>query len=197
MSKIIFHPSFVRKIANRHFGRGLVVVRPATVEEAMAYYLETTFSAAELAVARHHGITLHEARELIAEAEEALREAELERQAAWEALDGAEAIEDDAPMIWIGDNAYTPTEIPAGECGTVAYRLTKSDGSHYNVVRTRLGSVECDCPDYTYRREGTACMCKHGAALVDAGLIRAPRKPRKKRIDAAKARRMAARSGAN
>lgn len=44
----------------------------------------------------------------------------------------------------------------------------------YDVSRGADGLVRCDCPDYVWKREGTATMCKHGAACVGAGLVEAP-----------------------
>ena len=73
---------------------------------------------------------------------------------------------------------YTVREIPAGECGTVAYRMHRIDTNHtYDVIRNHFGEVTCDCPDYECRRAGTGQMCKHGAKLVELGMIPAPARP--------------------
>ena len=63
---------------------------------------------------------------------------------------------------------------PQGE-GTQAVRLTKPDGTSYDLVRTHEGLGICDCPDYVVRKDGTAKVCKHIVAVVMAGLMRAPR----------------------
>ena len=61
---------------------------------------------------------------------------------------------------------YSAREIPAGECGTIAYAVEKwSTGARYDVIRNHFGEVTCDCPDFEFRRQGTAAMCKHGNAL--------------------------------
>jgi hypothetical protein len=70
---------------------------------------------------------------------------------------------------------YAAREIPAGECGTVAFELYRPDTNHhYHVIRDGHGLVACDCPDYLMRREGTGAMCKHGSKLVELGMIPAP-----------------------
>lgn len=82
-----------------------------------------------------------------------------------------------AASLTIKGAAYDATPIDAGEDGTAAYRLVRRrGGACYDVIRTHAGLVECDCPDYEARRRGlTAEPCKHGRALVEAGLIEAPR----------------------
>ena len=53
-----------------------------------------------------------------------------------------------------------------------AFRLTKGDGTAYDVVQTVYGP-QCDCPDYVFRRDGLdPAGCKHIKALVGSGLIR-------------------------
>jgi len=53
-----------------------------------------------------------------------------------------------------------------------AYRLTKGDGTIYDVAQTSYGP-QCDCPDYIFRRDGLDPRgCKHIQALVGFGLIR-------------------------
>lgn len=52
-----------------------------------------------------------------------------------------------------------------------AFRLTKLDGTLYDVAETVHGP-ECDCPDYIFRRDGLDPQgCKHIRALVKLGLI--------------------------
>lgn len=79
--------------------------------------------------------------------------------------------------IEIQDTRYSVDEIPAGECGTRAYRLCKHSGDHevYDLVRTHAGIVECSCPDHEARHRGNGFgMCKHGKALVTLGLMPEP-----------------------
>jgi hypothetical protein len=72
--------------------------------------------------------------------------------------------------------AYRVEPIDPGEEGTAAYRVSKQRGEGvYDVVRTHEGLVICDCPSYVCTFEGTAETCKHGMALVQAGLLQAPR----------------------
>jgi hypothetical protein len=51
------------------------------------------------------------------------------------------------------------------------WRLTKRDGTTYDVGRTEDG-IECSCPDFIIRRDGIEPEgCKHVRALVAVGLI--------------------------
>jgi hypothetical protein len=55
--------------------------------------------------------------------------------------------------------------------GSRAFRLTKEDGTIYDVAQTSYGP-ECDCPDYIFRRDGLdPTGCKHIKALVWSGLM--------------------------
>jgi SWIM zinc finger len=52
-----------------------------------------------------------------------------------------------------------------------AWRLTKCDGTTYDVGRTADGYT-CDCPDYDWRRGVTGDdVCKHVLALKAVGLL--------------------------
>ena len=52
-----------------------------------------------------------------------------------------------------------------------AFRLSKADGTVYDVSQTRFG-LECDCPDFIFRRDGLdPGGCKHVKALVASGLL--------------------------
>jgi len=78
-------------------------------------------------------------------------------------------------MLTIKGNAYSVSPINPVEEGTAAYRLDKQRGEGvYDVVRGHDGLVVCDCPDYVCRHAGTAGLCKHGRALIEAGMIEAP-----------------------
>jgi hypothetical protein len=66
-------------------------------------------------------------------------------------------------------------EVQALACDPIvakkAFRLNKSDGTLYDVAQTRHG-LECDCPDFIFRRDGIdPTGCKHVKALVAEGLI--------------------------
>jgi hypothetical protein len=89
---------------------------------------------------------------------------------------GVEAlVETKAARVAIHGFTYTVREIPAGECGTVAFEMHRTDTNHtYHVVRNHYGLVTCDCPDYLFRHEGSAGMCKHGSRLVELGMIATP-----------------------
>jgi hypothetical protein len=70
---------------------------------------------------------------------------------------------------------YTAREIPAGECGSVAFELKKVEtNNHYHVIRDHYGLVKCDCPDFLMRHDGTGQMCKHGSRLVELGMVPPP-----------------------
>jgi hypothetical protein len=52
-----------------------------------------------------------------------------------------------------------------------AFRLSKDDGTAYDVIQTQFGP-ECDCPDFIYRRAGIdPGGCKHVRALAAYGMI--------------------------
>jgi hypothetical protein len=71
--------------------------------------------------------------------------------------------------------AYRVSPIDPGEEGTAAFRLDKVRGEGiYDVVRDHSGLVRCDCPSYVMTFASTASTCKHGRALVEAGMISAP-----------------------
>jgi len=55
------------------------------------------------------------------------------------------------------------TEPQASGLACLGYRLTKPDGTAYDVDGDYL---ECDCPDCTYRQR----QCKHSAAVAQLGL---------------------------
>jgi hypothetical protein len=52
-----------------------------------------------------------------------------------------------------------------------AYRLSKADGTDYDVAQTVHG-LTCDCPDFIFRRDGIDPEgCKHIKAMVTYGLL--------------------------
>lgn len=63
-----------------------------------------------------------------------------------------------------------------GDEGERVVRLTNVGDPEavYDVSRGADGLVACTCPDYTYRRAGTATLCRHGLACVALGLVEAP-----------------------
>lgn len=59
-----------------------------------------------------------------------------------------------------------------------AFRLTKPDGTRYDLAQTPYGPT-CDCPDFIFRRDGIDPNgCKHVRALVSCGLIQRDRPTR-------------------
>jgi hypothetical protein len=77
-------------------------------------------------------------------------------------------------VLTIALNRYAAVPIPPGEDGTAAWRLRKESGEVYDVIRDRDGLVCCDCPSYEVTFRNTEKMCKHGRALVAAGMLDAP-----------------------
>lgn len=52
-----------------------------------------------------------------------------------------------------------------------AFRLTKPDGTAYDVARTVDGPT-CDCPDFVFHRDGIdPDGCKHIKSLVACGIL--------------------------
>ena len=52
-----------------------------------------------------------------------------------------------------------------------AYRLSKDDGTDYDVAETAYG-LTCDCPDFIFHRDGIdPDGCKHIKAMVAYGLL--------------------------
>ena len=74
--------------------------------------------------------------------------------------------------LTIGRTRYGVVSVPcAAVVADRAFRLTKADGTIYDVAQTSYGP-QCDCPDYIFRRDGLdPSGCKHIRALVGSGLI--------------------------
>ena len=59
-----------------------------------------------------------------------------------------------------------------------AFRLSKPDGTLYDVAQTQHGH-RCDCPDFIFRRDGLdPSGCKHVKALIHQGLLDHPERAR-------------------
>ena len=54
--------------------------------------------------------------------------------------------------------------------GSPAVRLTKADGSSFDLLKTRLGWV-CECQDFVQRRQAQGLLCKHLKAVLNAGVL--------------------------
>ncbi len=76
--------------------------------------------------------------------------------------------------LFIGGVAYhLRTLAPDPPAAARAFRLRKFDGTEYDVAQTVEG-LTCDCPDFTFHREGNDPQgCKHIRALVECGLLAA------------------------
>jgi hypothetical protein len=74
--------------------------------------------------------------------------------------------------LFINGKAYHVLPHPADALTTIkAFRLRKFDGTEYDIAQTSEG-ITCDCPDFTFNREGIDPEgCKHIKALVACGLI--------------------------
>ena len=72
--------------------------------------------------------------------------------------------------LTIGRTSYAIEPLPeAPVAGGRAFRLTKADGTTYDVAQTAYGP-ECDCPDFIFRRDGLDPEgCKHVKAMVGSG----------------------------
>ena len=69
--------------------------------------------------------------------------------------------------LFINGTAYNvrPVQTDA-DAALKAYRLRKSDGTAYHVALT-THSLTCDCPDFTFNRDGIdPAGCKHIKAMV-------------------------------
>jgi hypothetical protein len=74
--------------------------------------------------------------------------------------------------LTIGGTTYAIQPLPEKPVpGSRAFRLTKGDGTIYDVADTQYGP-QCDCPDYIFRRDGLdPDGCKHIKALVGFDLL--------------------------
>jgi hypothetical protein len=70
------------------------------------------------------------------------------------------------------NGAYALRRIPCDpDAALEAWRLRKDDGTTYHVARTGFGPT-CDCPDWTFHRDGLdPGGCKHIKALIATGLM--------------------------
>jgi hypothetical protein len=77
--------------------------------------------------------------------------------------------------LFINGTAYDVRPLAADEsAATRAFRLRKFDGTEYDIAHTAEGA-SCDCPDFTFHREGIDPEgCKHIKALIACGLIAGP-----------------------
>jgi hypothetical protein len=83
-----------------------------------------------------------------------------------------------APWLSIMGKLYLAEPLPAEDSDVLQLvRLQKhADGECYDVSSHADGLIRCQCGDWVFRREGTTAEpCKHGRALVAAGLMEAPR----------------------
>jgi hypothetical protein len=74
--------------------------------------------------------------------------------------------------LTINGTSYALRRIPCDPGAALrAYRLRKADGTTYHVAATEHGAV-CDCPDFTFHRDGIDPEgCKHVKALRATGLL--------------------------
>ena len=74
--------------------------------------------------------------------------------------------------LFINGTAYDVRPLSADARTAIkAFRLRKFDGTEYDIAQMVHG-IACDCPDFTFKREGIDPEgCKHVKALVACGLI--------------------------
>jgi hypothetical protein len=74
--------------------------------------------------------------------------------------------------IAINGTDYQVNPNPAAACAALrAYRLSKADGTTYDVAQTVHG-LTCECPDFIFHRDGIdPDGCKHIKAMVAYGLL--------------------------
>lgn len=85
------------------------------------------------------------------------------------------AVVEPVATIEIKGATYTVRPIDPGFAGVAAVEVTKLvNGESYAVVLEADGRAVCECPSYLYTHENKATTCKHGVALLAAGLLRAP-----------------------
>lgn len=78
-------------------------------------------------------------------------------------------------IIEIKGALYEVKTIDPGFAGVAALEVTKVvSGESYAVVLEASGRVVCECPSYLYTHESKGSCCKHGIAVIEAGLLRAP-----------------------
>jgi hypothetical protein len=78
--------------------------------------------------------------------------------------------------LFINGTAYNVRPISiAASVATRLYRLRKADGTAYNVAMTLDGPI-CDCPDFTFHRDGIdPDGCKHIKAMIAVRLLDSPK----------------------
>ena len=69
---------------------------------------------------------------------------------------------------------YEVRAIDPGFAGVAAVEVRKFNGESYAVTLQADGRAVCECPSYLYTHEDRGTCCKHGLAVIEAGLLRAP-----------------------
>jgi hypothetical protein len=80
-------------------------------------------------------------------------------------------------QVEIQNRVYTVIPYDFDKLGS-GFQVVKSglNDEVYNVIHTETGINTCDCMDYLRRHQGNGYgLCKHGRALVELGLMPAPR----------------------
>jgi hypothetical protein len=80
-----------------------------------------------------------------------------------------------ALTLTVGDTAYAIRPIACTEHEDVAWRVTKPDGTAYEIGRSHLtGWCICSCPDFLWKHADAGLGdpgCKHIRALRSLGLL--------------------------
>lgn len=86
--------------------------------------------------------------------------------------DGVAVIEASLILL-IGGEPYELRRMPSELSEHRLIWELQREGSepHTVIVFKAQGRLDCDCGDYTWRKERVGGLCKHLAALVEAGLV--------------------------
>jgi hypothetical protein len=74
-------------------------------------------------------------------------------------------------VLFIDETPYGVTKIDT-DAGVKAWRIKKLDGQNYIVSNAQ--GFQCECGDFTLKREKRGELCKHLRAAIEVGLLPRP-----------------------